>query len=52
MVYKRTKGVGVWTPGQSLPVYDFFLVILGDFWKEIVFLKGLVKFGEIRNIKI
>ena len=27
-----------------------FWVILGDFWQEIVFLKGLVKFGEIRNI--
>ena len=27
------------------------LVIFGDVWKEIVFLKGLVKFGEIRNIK-
>jgi len=26
-------------------------VILGDVWEEIVFLKGLVKFGEIRNIK-
>ena len=24
---------------------------LGDFWGEIVFLKGLVKFGEIRNIE-
>ena len=22
-----------------------------DVWEEIVFLKGLVKFGEIRNIK-
>ena len=28
-----------------------FLVIFGDVWKEIVFLKGLIKFGEIRNIK-
>ena len=28
-----------------------FLVIFGDDWEEIVFLKGLVKFGEIRNIK-
>ena len=28
-----------------------FLVIFGDVWKEIVFLKGLVKFGEIRNVK-
>ena len=28
-----------------------FLVIFGDVWKEKVFLKGLVKFGEIRNIK-
>ena len=28
-----------------------FLVIFGGVWKEIVFLKGLVKFGEIRNIK-
>ena len=28
-----------------------FLVIFGDVWKEIVFLKGLVKFEEIRNIK-
>ena len=28
-----------------------FLAIFGDVWKEIVFLKGLVKFGEIRNIK-
>ena len=27
-----------------------FWVILGDVWEEIVFLKGLVKFGEIRNI--
>ena len=26
-------------------------MILGDFWEEIVFLKGLVKFGEIRNIE-
>ena len=25
--------------------------VLGDFWEEIVFLKGLVNFGEIRNIK-
>ena len=24
---------------------------LGDFWEEIVFLKELVKFGKIRNIK-
>ena len=24
---------------------------MGDFWKEIVFLKGIVKFGEIRNIE-
>ena len=23
----------------------------GDFWEEIVFLKGLVKFGEIMNIE-
>ena len=28
-----------------------FLVNFGDVWEEIVFLKGLVKFGEIRNIK-
>ena len=28
-----------------------FLVIFWDVWKEIVFLKGLVKFGEIRNFK-
>ena len=28
-----------------------FLVIFGDVWNRIVFLKGLVKFGEIRNIK-
>ena len=28
-----------------------FLVIFGDVWEEIVFLKGLVKFKEIRNIK-
>ena len=26
-------------------------MVLGDVWEEIVFLKGLVKFGEIRNIK-
>ena len=26
-------------------------MIFGDVWKEIVFLKGFVKFGEIRNIK-
>ena len=26
-------------------------MILGDVWKEVVFLKGLVKFGEIRNIE-
>ena len=25
-------------------------MILGDAWEEIVFLKGLVKFGEIRNV--
>ena len=30
---------------------SYVLVIFGDVWKEIVFLKGLVKFGEIRNIK-
>ena len=24
---------------------------LGDFWEEVVFLKGLTKFGEIRNIE-
>ena len=29
-----------------------FFGIFGDVWKEIVFLKGLVKFGEIRKIKI
>ena len=28
-----------------------FLVISVDVSKEIVFLKGLVRFGEIRNIK-
>ena len=28
-----------------------FLLIFGDVWKEIVFHKELVKFGEIRNIK-
>ena len=28
-----------------------FLVSFGDVWEEIVFLKGLVKFGEIRNIR-
>ena len=28
-----------------------FLVTFGDVWKEMVFPKGLVKFGEIRNIK-
>ena len=27
-----------------------FWGIFGDVWKEIVSLKGLVKFGEIRNI--
>ena len=27
------------------------LMIFGDVLKEIVFLKGLVKFGEIRNVK-
>ena len=26
-------------------------MILGDFWEEIVFLEGIVKFGEIRNIE-
>ena len=28
-----------------------FWMILGDFWEEIVFLKGLVKFGEMGNIE-
>ena len=31
-------------------VWDF-LEIFGYIWKEIVFLKGLVELGEIRNIK-
>ena len=31
--------------------FAVFCKFLGDFWEEIVFLKGLVKFGEIRNIK-
>ena len=37
-------------------VKQCFVNFFGDFWgclavKEIVFLKGLVKFGEIKNIK-
>ena len=28
-----------------------FLGDFRDFWEEVVFLKGLVKFGEIRNIE-
>ena len=28
-----------------------FLVIFGHIWEDIVFLKGLVELGEIRNIK-
>ena len=31
---------------------NFFLAIFGDVWEEIVFLKGLVKFGEIRSTKV
>ena len=31
--------------------FENFLAIFVDVWKEIVFLKGLVRFGEIRNIK-
>ena len=27
-----------------------FYTFFGDFWEEIVFLKGLVKLGEIRNL--
>ena len=34
-----------------LAVFCKFLGDIWDFWEEIVFLKGLVKFGEIRNIK-
>ena len=38
----------------SVTNYLCFAVIckfLGDFWEEIVFLKGLLKCGEIRNIE-
>ena len=28
-----------------------FLVILGYVWEKNIFLKGFVKFGEIRNIE-
>ena len=33
------------------PCFVNFWVIFGDVWEEIVFLKGLVKFGDIGNIK-
>ena len=36
---------------QSLAVFCKFFGDFGDVWEEIVFLKGLVKFGEIRNIR-
>ena len=32
-----------------LSVFCKFLGDFGDIWEEKVFLKGLVKFGEIRN---
>ena len=35
----------------SLLISQMICKFLGDFWEEIVFLKGLVKFGEIRNIE-
>ena len=36
---------------KSLLISQMICKFLGDFWQEIVFLKGLVKFGEIRNIE-
>ena len=36
---------------RSLLISQMICKFLGDFWQEIVFLKGLVKFGEIRNIE-
>ena len=31
-------------------VFINFLVIFGYIWEELVFLKGLIKLGEIRNL--
>ena len=44
-IFEGNKGT------RTPPGDPHFWVIFGDFWEEIVFLKGLVKFGEIRNIE-
>ena len=39
------------TIGGIQSVYAVIYKFLDDFWEEIVFLKALVNFGEIRNIE-
>ena len=43
--------VASYTPETSTSENKPVEYLKGDVWEEIVFLKGLVKFGEIRNIK-
>ena len=43
--------VGVHLKAVFPPLNLGLMRIFGDFWEEIVFLKGLVNFGEIRNIE-
>ena len=38
-------------PLYVLGRFIYFWVILGYIWEEIVFLKRLVKLGEIRNVE-
>ena len=46
-----TANLGFNATKPCLAGFVHFGVIFGNVWEEIVFLKGLVKFGEIRNIK-
>ena len=49
--FKQSRNSMLISQSDDKRCFVNFLVIFGDVWKEIVFLKGLVKFGEIRNIK-
>ena len=49
--FKQSKNPLLNSRSYVVGCFVNFWVIFGYFWEEIVFLKGFVKFREIRNIE-
>jgi len=48
--FKQSKNCSLISRIYVLQSFGNFWVIFGDIWEKIVFLNGLVKFREIRNV--